>query len=955
MSELGTEGLAITPGPPPVARGLASPGDEQMFDPKRWLRLLVAVGVSGLIVLVFWLTRSHQLSGQIDIVGYPTFHDYNYLPLFLAYRLVTYAFPAAVIVIYLLLDWRGPLRGPKPGPRVEAVPLVSSFPAPTAAARTGVRVRVGSWLRLIPPALVVVLAVRPGTASPGDMTGLRIASAFAYVLVVTAVSWLVFAAVGRYRPRLAWSFGDCLSGVNAAGGALAAFGGLWLVSHNTVAVLPDGSIHLWRWFPWWLAAPAVIIAWAWVVHQLRQRRAPGTVEQRVLSVLVGSAAVYLIVAWLPGAIVHFQGYDDAQNLTGAALVQHGYFPWRDFQFIHGFFPDILQSLIGFQVFGATAWGSLAAYWLFLMPLAWVGVYLLGVWASRRGSLIVLGTLLLAAWGGLLLDPRFILVPVALMLFGQALASRRLAWTCALTLVLFIEGVAMPDTDFQVIAVFLVLVGAELVHRGPGQHLRATFRRTLCFIATGAILTAGWALFLASQHALRGFIDWFVVFVPGHDAEGDVPYEINAFDNISFLIMMGLAVLTFLTAAWRVRYRRPWTPVAWVTLAAALNAAVYGEQALARFDMPHAQLSLDVGLSLIVLYVAQAVPAIEDFLTAQVVRLRRPRSRLAWRPQPIAVISLVVVILLVPAIRSNIWHAPQRTREVLPPLETPNKLGYAAAGTLEAGLLPDLRSVIDAYAPKNAPFFDMTNSPGWFYFLLGLRPATVFTNVSQAIPEPAQRILIDDLRRSRPPLIAFNSETIGLLTWDEIQNQVRHFLVSQYVLDHWTPLISTRGVLFLLRNDLLASRPLLPHLIQPPITTNLYASLGPCDWGDAANFLSSPAVGPSLTLPAQGGQGAGISTFKLPPSASLSSYQLVTFHAAGPIGNSTLTLSDVNDVLLSPPTGAEIIAGALPVTGSRLAVRVGSCLPWHDYHGHTLYLAQTGGAPITSLTLSDVQQ
>ena len=785
------------------------------------------------------------------------------------------------------------------------------------------------------------------------------------------------------------------------------------------------------------------------------------------------------MAAIPGALGGFQGFDDAQNLTGANLLQHGYFPWRDFQFIHGFYVDVLESLIGFHIFEATAWGSAAAYTVILTPLVWVSVYLLGVWAARWRSLIVLGTFALAAWGGLGLDPKFIAVPVVLMLLGTAIASHRLAWTSVLTVVLFIEGVAVPEADYQVIAVFLVLLIAELVHREPGQRLRVMLRRTLCFVGTGAILTAAWAVFLASQRALKGFIDWYVVFVPGHNAEGDIhPYLVSTFQYAMFGLMMGLAVATFLSAAWRIRYRRAWTPVAWATLAAALNAAVYGEQALARFDGGHVAESLDVGLSLIVLCIAPAVPVIEDFLVARVDRVWRLPTRLAWRPQPVAVIALIFVVVLVPTIRSNIWHAPRRTHVVLGPVETRTVLGYVVPGALEPGLVADLRTVVDTYSPRRAPFFDMTNSPGYFYFILGLRPATAFTNVSLAIPESAQRLLIDDLRRSRPPLIAFNSATIGLPVWDGVQNQVRHFLVSQYLLDGWTPIISTHGVLFLLRNDLFANRPPVPHLTQPPITTDLYNSQGTCSWGDTANFLSSPPVGASLTLHSQGVQrlrqvslsgwafdrGAGApakeivvavgdrafgavpiggarpdvaaalhtpaatntgfsgtvgttasgpvsvyaltsdgalhllpgagnrrmpavtsvrmpdgtivrvgaaasgnlesgvplkaaraTTFKVPASVSLPAYQLVTFGASGRIGAGDLTLSDINDLSAGVQPGGNITAGTLPVTGSRLAVRVGSCLQWHGYHGRTLYLTQRGGRPITSLTLSDVEQ
>jgi hypothetical protein len=1050
------------------------------FSSRSLLRLLVAIAGSALIDLVIWATRPTHLSGHIDIVGNPTFTNYNYLPVFLGYRLVTYAFPVGVIVIYLLLEWRGPLRGPKRGPRRGAVPLVVPPAGPAAAMRPWYRVAAAPWLALIPPAIVIALAIRPGAVvSPGEVTRLRIACVLAYVLAVPIVAGVAFIAAERYPRRRVWPFSDCLFVANAAGGALAALAGLWFVSHNTVAVLLDGATHSWPWLPWWVAALGVIAAWTWLAYRLRGGWAPGAVEQRLRAVLLGSAAMYLIVAVIPGAIASFQGFDDAQNLTGAALFQRGYFPWRDFQFIHGFFLDILQSLIGFHIFASTEWGSLAGIALVLVPLSWVAMYLLGVWAAPRGSLIILGTLALAAWGGVTLDPRFITVPLVLILLGKAIASRRLIWTSALTLALFIEGIAMPETDYQVIAAFLVVLGADLVHRRPGQGVPAILRRTLCFVGTGAILTAAWAVFLASQHALKGFFDWYVVFVPGHNAEADIhPVAVNTIDYVMFGIMICLSVFTFLSAAWRMRYRHAWTPRAWVTLAAALNAAVYGEQAIARLDGPHVQLSINVGLPLMVLCVAAAVPAAEDFLMARLGRVWQLPGRVAWRPQPVAVMALVAVIVLAPTIRSNIWHAPHRTRVVIGPVQPGSPLGYATPQALAPGVLADLRTVLDTYASKDAPFFDMTNSPGYFYYLLGRRPGTVFTNLALAIPESAQRLLVDDLRRSRPPLITFNSATFGQPAWDYIQNEVRDFLVSQYVLDGWTPIVSTQGVLFLLRNDLVASRPPLPKLMQPPITTDLYNSQGICNWGDSANFLTSTPVGSAVTLRAQhpqrvrqimiagwavdsgagtpakeiliatgdrsiatvrlgvsrpdvaaalhvpaavdsgfnatvatsasgpvrvyalgsddalhllpgtgnqGGQpvasihgphgsvlrvgapGVGnldsvdlardtrVTTFKVPDFVSLPSYQLATFGADGQIGNSRLTLSNVNALSANMPAGAAITAGTLPVTGSRLAVRVGSCLQWHAYHGRILYLSQRGGAPITSLTLSNVKQ
>ena len=525
---------------------------EPLFDSRFPLRLMVAVAGSALICLAVWLTRATHLSGYINIVGYPTFADYDYVPTFLGYRLVTYAFPAGVIVIYAVLAWRGPLRRPRGDSRSQPVPLVSQSPAQTTTATSGSRGPAGLWLRLIPPAIVVGVAVGPHTAlSLADVWLLRLASASGYVVAVAGVSWLVVLAVRRYAPSRTCSFDHCLVVVNAAGGALAALGGLWLISHNTVTVLRDGSIHHWPWLPWWLAAAGIIAAWAWMVHQLRRGRAAEVVEQQLRNVLVGSALVYLITAAIPGVIAGFSGFDDAQGLTGAALLQRGYFPWRDFMFIHGLFTDVLAPLIGFHMFQPTEWGMNAVTYLVLSPLSWVALYLLGLWAARRGALIMLGTLVLAASGAIVIEPRFIVVPLALILLGKAISSPRLGWTSALTVALFVSAIAAPETDYLVIAVFLVVVGAEVVHRQPGQRLAVTLRRTLCFVCTGAILSAAGAVFLASQHALTAFIDWYVVFVPGHNAEGDIhPYLVTTFEYVMFGLVIGLAIATFLTAAFR---------------------------------------------------------------------------------------------------------------------------------------------------------------------------------------------------------------------------------------------------------------------------------------------------------------------------------------------------------------------------------------------------------------------
>jgi hypothetical protein len=112
-------------------------------------------------------------------------------------------------------------------------------------------------------------------------------------------------------------------------------------------------------------------------------------------------------------------------------------------------------------------------------------------------------------------------------------------------------------------------------------------------------------------------------------------------------------------------------------------------------------------------------------------------------------------------------------------------------------------------------------------------------------------VIDDLEKSRPPVIIFNDTTFGLPDYDGITTMERDYNVSQYVLDHYQPLLDTDGQLVMIRDDLAASAPPPPKLSQPPVTTGLYFDMPSCNWGDIPNFFDVPsdvAQATSLELP-----------------------------------------------------------------------------------------------------------
>jgi len=171
------------------------------------------------------------------------------------------------------------------------------------------------------------------------------------------------------------------------------------------------------------------------------------------------------------------------------------------------------------------------------------------------------------------------------------------------------------------------------------------------------------------------------------------------------------------------------------------------------------------------------------------------------------------------------------------------LGYSDPGLVDLGLVDDLRTVVDTYSgPGKGPVFDFTNSPGYFYYLLGQDLPTRYYHVDMAIPGFSQRQVVDELEKSQPALVVYDSTT-GLPGWDGPHNGVRHFILSQYLLDGWQPLLRTHGVLFMLRDDLVADAPSPPALIWPPELSELYFAAPTCDFGYSANFLPSKQPGP----------------------------------------------------------------------------------------------------------------
>jgi hypothetical protein len=241
---------------------------------------------------------------------------------------------------------------------------------------------------------------------------------------------------------------------------------------------------------------------------------------------------------------------------------------------------------------------------------------------------------------------------------------------------------------------------------------------------------------------------------------------------------------------------------------------------------------------------------------------------------------------------------------------------------------DLRRITNKYVRPGEQIFDFTNNPGLFWYLLRLNSATRYYHVSMAIREETQLDLIRELRRQNPRIVVFSSDWVGLPFWDGIANEVRHYDVSRYLLDHYRPLLKSHGLIFFARNG--SSVPPVSSvsgLSEPVETDDLYFRTFPCDWGYVPDFLDvrpQSQVG-ALTLHPQGG------VLRVPDKLS-PRYGWLEVDGTSEFARTSFELSDR---LNGPPE--RTVRFRTRGGTDRVLVQVGACSQWHGYRSRTLYL------------------
>jgi hypothetical protein len=659
---------------------------------------------------------------------------------------------------------------------------------------------------------------------------------------------------------LAGNFWRWLALANGVGGAVAALLGLWYVSANT-AVLTATGRDFYPWLPGWLvlAGVAGVLGWSW--WRLRGGRLARGLERTLLVTVVGAALLFLAVSRLPGpASGLVGGFDDAQDITGASFLARGMFPWRDFVFIHGLWLDALRGSVGVAVFGDSIWGAAAAAVVLLLPLCVVVVYLFAAWLTRGNpwfaALVGLGFV-----GGVvpLVDIRFTLVPVTCIMIAATLrrpgrARTTPLWTVGLTLLLFVQAVLVPETSFLAAPALACVVAADVLHAEPGDGWWARLRRTRWCAATGALALGAFVGFLAWNGAFGAWLDYYTINGVSHNEVGAIPPTaptVRPRDVVLFATAVLAALLTFAATVRRVRARADWRPQDWMAVAAAAFVALYAEKTLGRLDSSHIWQTYGAALPLTLFWLWRGMSAADNAVARAV---RAVKTVPSWTTRAVTPALLLLVMLpYSPALPSLAVDVPQAHLIVGELDPRYPRMGYLVPGWVDTTMIDDLDRVLRAFAGPDGAVFDNTNSLGYVYYLLGRVPGTRFEHVSLAVTPNAQQLLIDELRRSRPPVVIFDSTSMGVPAWDGIPNNVRHYDLSQYLLDNWVPVLRTHGNLILVRRDLALAgdaRPgaSMPALAEPPVTTDLWFSRSSCYWGTSAAYLPSIPAGEPRQVP-----------------------------------------------------------------------------------------------------------
>lgn len=797
------------------------------------LSLVVAGAFAAALSWLVWGLHPEALEVRTDIVGFPTYSNFNIHRYFWTYWVAAVLLPLAAIAFFLLLV---------------RLPFVRRFRPPGVQQLAAEDERASlSWsiagVALSVVAVGSVLAAETAVATRADdgwLLGILLPVVCGYAALAAGV-----AAIGARIILRESSFLDRLAAVNAVAATLT-LAALHDVSEATrVTVESDGSVRSYSWLPGWLAVLVTLCAVVGVVAGIRRAAPRGRIRavQRWVSVLVTApVGLFLLLARMPGPAGPMDTFHEGELLGGAHLASQGAFPWSELFFTHGLLTDVLQPLLVFELFEDSRWvGFFLNIMMVKTPLYWISLFLLCAYLFRRDWIFLIGTQLavVLALVGPAAHPRLTLQPLALLLLAAVLHRPGVLRAIGFVAVLGIQAILAPESAYAVVACLGIVPVFDLFYRSPGTPWRQTFRRTLLCAASGAVFVVMWAGFLLTRGALDDFVFYYRTFAPDHELTGGIPVSPDGSDHFWFAVyapaaLPGVTFLFFALCAWA---RRPLRVEDWVMAATAIFVLLYYPKFLSRADS-HVYQPYAVAVPLL-FYALYRIGEVGE----AALRLLRTVLRAPWLPVRglLSAVGVGLVIAYAPVSFVDVARGvPEHFESNVPEEPLVERLGFTIPEAFDPTLLPDLSAAFDELMEPGDTVFDLSNNPGLVHYLLELPPATRYYHISMAIRQETQTDLVEQLERSKPAVVLFTATLMGLPAWDHLVNHVRHYDVSEYVLRNYTPALVSHGFFLFTREP--ASPEALERLgaapPEPDALRKLYFHATACDWGYSPNFLNT---------------------------------------------------------------------------------------------------------------------
>jgi hypothetical protein len=503
----------------------------------------------------------------------------------------------------------------------------------------------------------------------------------------------------------------------------------------------------------------------------------------------------------------------------------------------------------------------------------------------------------------------------------------------------IQAIVTPEAAYFIPAIGVAIVGRDLYHHHRGWR-PASLRLTSAVLAGGAAVLVALLVFLLASGSLEGFLSYYQVVVVDHSLQGGIPLAVDLnlpFTRFELVAPVAGGLFTMLWIGTRLRRRLPIIDLDWVMVAAAVLSLVYYEKFLGRADQPHLDESYAAAVPLLLTIAVRTVRSLDEAWR----RLVAGREPFGGLRVPASLAALVAVLLLThDSLVTSLPEVAHRYRSAAAVEPQEARVGYVTPGRLDYASIADVRVFLGAYLRPGDRVFDFTNQPALYHYLLDYSQVPPNYQVSTTMSESAQEDLVAQVRRDHPLFVIWFSFNNGLPMWDNVDNMVRHYTVSQYVLDNYRPFALVGGQVLYVLKSVAVPPPQSVHvsLHHPPITSGLeFLPENKCDWGYAPDFLSVRPAGDRVRPGAQLAQGSGASstmTVAAPRNRSWSDFQWLEVQFGQRPPRDAFTISD------SSEPGHEItfrVTGRGPGT---IWIPVGSCAQWHGYGASPLKIVES---------------